>query len=239
MSTVHCFSDGCAVLYKNCRHFVHHCHHLTDFSTDCIWNIFITSHDKSLCDGIGSTVEMLKARASLQCPISSQILSAKTMFEFCQDSIQVINFIYTSSNEINIIQSTSLFSLAQTVLVYGAAINLFPHQHLPWKWKVKRVSDDKEFESKFHFLINQTCLDQIKISAYLLCKYDDQYWIGIVLDIDEATSDVKVKFMHPYTQEYLFLAISRWCLLGTTYTHKNNNSNATIITCISSTIYQF
>ena len=131
MSTVHCFSDGCAVLYKNCRHFVHHCHHLTDFSTDCIWNIFITSHDKSLCDGIGSTVEMLKARASLQCPISSQILSAKTMFEFCQDSIQVINFIYTSSNEINIIQSTSLFSLAQTVLVYGAAINLFPHQHLP------------------------------------------------------------------------------------------------------------
>ena len=56
---------------------------------------------------------------------------------------------------------------------------------------MKRVSDDKEFESEFNFLGKQTpaqnpCLTQIKISAYLLCEYDDQYRIGILSDIDES-----------------------------------------------------
>ena len=53
-------------------------------------------------DGIGGTVEKLTARASLQHPISSQILSAKTMFEFCQYLIQGINFFYLSSDEIDV-----------------------------------------------------------------------------------------------------------------------------------------
>ena len=69
--------------------------------------------------------------------------------------------------------------------------------------KIKRVSDDSEFESEFNFLgkhapVQNPCLDRIKISTYLLCKYDDRYWIGIVSDIDEAAGDVKVKFMHPH-----------------------------------------
>ena len=68
--------------------------------------------------------------------------------------------------------------------------------------KIKRVSDDSEFESEFNFLgkhapVQNPCLDRIKISTYLLCKYDDRYWIGIVSDIDEAAGDAKVKFMHP------------------------------------------
>ena len=68
---------------------------------------------------------------------------------------------------------------------------------------MKRVSDDNEFESEFNFLgkhtsVQNPCLDQIKISKYLLCKYDDWYWIGIVSDIDEAAGDVEVKSMHPH-----------------------------------------
>ena len=116
VKTIHDFSDGCAAQYKNCKHFVNLCHHLTDFSIDCMWN-FLTSHGKSPCDVIGGTMKRLTARASLQCPISSQILSGKTMFEFCQGSIHQINFIYTSSDEIDVIWSklTSLFSLARKI----------------------------------------------------------------------------------------------------------------------------
>ena len=64
-------------------------------------NFFATVHSK-LCDGIGGAVKKLTATASLQRPISLQILSAKTMFELCQDSIQGKNFIYTSSDEIDL-----------------------------------------------------------------------------------------------------------------------------------------
>ena len=133
MKIIHHFSDGCAAQYKNCKHFFSLCHHLTDFSIDCMWNFFATSHEKSPCDGIDSTVKRLTARAILQRPISSQILSSKTMFEFCQGSIHGINFIYTSSDEIDVTQSklTSRFSLARTNLPHGAIINLFPHQHSP------------------------------------------------------------------------------------------------------------
>ena len=116
VKTIHDFSDGCAAQYKNCKHFVNLCHHLTDFSIDCMWN-FLTSHGKSPCDVIGGTMKRLTARASLQCPISSQILSGKTMFEFCQSSIHWINFIYTSSDETDVIWSklTGRFSLARKI----------------------------------------------------------------------------------------------------------------------------
>ena len=114
VKTIHSFPDGCAAQCENCKHFVSLCHHLTDFSIDCMWNFFATSHGKSTCDGIGGTVKRLTARASLQRPISSQILSAKKMFEFRQGSIHGINFIYTNSDETDVIRSklTSRFSLA-------------------------------------------------------------------------------------------------------------------------------
>ena len=114
VKTIHQFPDGCAAQCENCKHFVSLCHHLTDFSIDCMWNFFATCHGKSTCDGIGGTVKRLTARASLQRPISSQILSAKKMFEFRQGSIHGINFIYTNSDETDVIRSklTSRFSLA-------------------------------------------------------------------------------------------------------------------------------
>ena len=87
VKTIHYFSDGCTAQYKNCKHFVSLCHHLNDFSIDCMCNFFTTSHGKSPCDRIGGTVRRLTARASLQRPISSQIFSAKTMLRFCQGFI--------------------------------------------------------------------------------------------------------------------------------------------------------
>ena len=36
VKTIHYFSDGCTAQYKNCKHFVSLCHHLTDFSVDCM-----------------------------------------------------------------------------------------------------------------------------------------------------------------------------------------------------------
>ena len=87
VKTIHYFSDGCSAQYKNCNHFFSQCNHLTDFSIDCMWNVFATGHGKSTCDGIGGTVKRLTARAGLQRPISSQIFPTKTIFEFCQGYI--------------------------------------------------------------------------------------------------------------------------------------------------------
>ena len=107
-----------------------------------MWNVFATSHGKLPRDGIGGTVKRLTARVSLQCPISSQILSNKTVFEFCQDSIHGKYFIYS--------KLTSRFFLARTIPGTRSY-----HQFVPTSTssiKMKRVSDDNEFESEFNFL---------------------------------------------------------------------------------------
>ena len=169
--TIHYFSDGCAAQYKNCQHFVNLCHYLTDFLIDCMWNFFATSHGKLRCDGIGGKLKRLTARASLQCPISSQILSVKTIFEFCQDSIHRINFSYTSSDEIDVIWSklTSRLSMARKIPGTHSY-----HQFLPTSTssiKIKSVSDDNEFES------------ELENKSLPKLKYQHTFFVSMMINI--------------------------------------------------------
>jgi hypothetical protein len=84
---IHYFSDGCAGQYKNRYNFINLCNHQYDFNLDCEWNFFATSHGKSACDGIGGTVKRLTAKASLQRPVSGQILTPKEMYDYCKEFI--------------------------------------------------------------------------------------------------------------------------------------------------------
>ena len=198
---IHYFSDGCAGQYKNCKHFYNLCHHAEDFSIECIWNFFATSHGKSPCDGIGGTVKRLVARFSLQSPTKDQILSAEAMFEYCIKSISGIKFVYVSSEKMELARNelAERFSVATTV----PGTRSF-HQYAPFSKsmiKMKRVSDDDEFALTFDFLNKRKCeeikIETIKISQFILCKYDEFYWIGMVTEIDEEKNDFKVKFMNP------------------------------------------
>ena len=106
LSKVHYFSDGCAGQYKNCKNFLNLCLHSSDFRVKCEWNFFATSHVKSPCDGIGGTVKQLVTRASLQRPVSCQILTADKMYEFCVEEIKGIDFSFLKNQEIgNVINS--------------------------------------------------------------------------------------------------------------------------------------
>ena len=89
---VHYFSDGCAKQYKNYKNLLSLCHHKDDFKLAADWSFFATSHGKSACDRVGGTVKRLTARASLQRPISDQILTVDAMFAFCPENIPSIIF---------------------------------------------------------------------------------------------------------------------------------------------------
>ena len=60
------FSNGAGSQYKNYKNFTNICHHEEDHGISAEWHIFVTSHGKSPCDGVGATVKRLVARASLQ-----------------------------------------------------------------------------------------------------------------------------------------------------------------------------
>ena len=180
MKTVHYFSDGCAAQYKNCKHFVNLCHHLTDFLIDRLWNFFATSNGELPCDGIGCTVKRLIARASFWSPISSQILSAKTMFEFCQDSIHRINFSYTSCDEIDVIWNKLTSQLSMARKIPGTQSY---HQFVPTSTssiKMKRVSHDNEFVSNSIFLENKP-LPKTPVLIELKCQHT--FFVSMMIDI--------------------------------------------------------
>ena len=85
------FSEGCAGQYKNFKDFMNLCHHKNDLNFNTSWSFFAHSHGKSPCDGIGGTVKRKITKASLQRPLSNQILSFGAVEEFCS-SITGINF---------------------------------------------------------------------------------------------------------------------------------------------------
>ena len=72
-----------------------------DFSLNCKWYVFATSHRKSPCDGLGGTVKRLTARNSLQSPLNNHILTSETMFEYCKGEIKGIDFIFVDDSEIS------------------------------------------------------------------------------------------------------------------------------------------
>ena len=53
---------------------------------------FATSHGKSVCDGIGGTVNCLTANGSLQRPASDQLLNVHDMLNFCKGAMEDIKF---------------------------------------------------------------------------------------------------------------------------------------------------
>src|SRR5258705_10626136 len=87
---------GCAGQYKNRFNFINICHHSFDFNLDCEWNFFATSHGKGPCDGVGGTVKRTTAKASLQRPINSQILTLHDMYSFCTTALPSIHFMFVS-----------------------------------------------------------------------------------------------------------------------------------------------
>ena len=95
----HYYSDGCARQYKNCFNIINLCHHKGLLAE---WHFFATSHGKTACDGIGGTAKRLTLNASLQRPVSNQILT-QDMLAFCRDNIHGVHF-HLVSNETTCIQ---------------------------------------------------------------------------------------------------------------------------------------
>ena len=83
------FIDSCAGHYKNYNYkaFLNLCHHKSDFGIDATWVFVATSHWKSPCDRIDSTVKCKKLCASLQRPVNNQILTFLAIKEYCKSSI--------------------------------------------------------------------------------------------------------------------------------------------------------
>ena len=61
----------------------------------------------------------------------------------------------------------------------------------------KRCSDDIPFVLQ-HNLYCQASVVNVDINDFVSCLYENTWWIGLVMEIDNEQNDACVKFMHPH-----------------------------------------
>ena len=146
---------------------------------------FATSHGKSPCDGIGGTVKRLVTRASLKQPISNQIFTADKMFQFCVEEIKGINLLFLKNQEIGNIRVNMEERYKRADTVPGTRSF---HQFIPISDSIigaKYVSDDQYYAVQFNFNIVHLLGpgDSLSLSQFVLCLYDRQYWVEIIMEV--------------------------------------------------------
>lgn len=190
------FSDGCAAQYKNKKNFSNLCHHLEDFDIEAEWHFFATAHGKGPCDGLGGTVKRLAAKASLQRPYESQILSAVQLYDWAIKNISGIHF--TFSTQEDHIESeiflTERFKLSSTI----KGTQKF-HSFIPKSATKIAVKYFSEATASSTFIVSRSAdkLTLADCTGYVTVAYDGKWWLAYIMDRNEDLDEVKVTFLHP------------------------------------------
>ena len=72
----------------------------------------------------------------------------------------------------------------------------------------KRLSDEKNSAESHCFYVASPSytLAGLPGMSYVACKYDEQWLVGMVLEADWVSNDIKITFMHPQSIRLIFLA---------------------------------
>ena len=201
LKNIEYFSDGAASQYKNFKNFANLANHFKDFNIKARWNFFATSHGKSPCDGIGGVIKRLVARASLQAASEDQILTPLQMFDWCNRNIKNIMFFYLSNGMIE--DHIESFQLEERYAKYNKIVGTRTYHYFEpvgvGKMKVKNFSDDSDSLSVVVNLLDTENMAlnfrDLQIGNYVMCKYDKNWYVGVILDTNEEEEDFKIKFM--------------------------------------------
>eukprot|EP00795_Rhopilema_esculentum_P001888 gene1888-biopygen10418 len=74
------------------------------------------------------------------------------------------------------------------------------HQFIPISSSIigaKRVSEEVDFALRFSFGEEQLEGVEARVGQFVVCNYDELYWAGMLIEVDNDMHDVNVKFMHP------------------------------------------
>ena len=190
------FTDGCGGQYKNYKNFMNVCEHLSDFGISATWNFFGTSHGKGPCDGIGGTVKRLAYLESLRRTNTNYIISIDKMFEFCS-TIKNIQFHLVKSADMDAVRERQERRYERGSTLPGTQSF---HQFLPIDSNTvayKRISSDDFIIGKYSFGIKQPAIHDIRVGNYVAALYDDDWYVGLVEELDLEKRECMINFMHP------------------------------------------
>jgi len=192
---VHYFTDGCAAQYKNRKNFCNLFNHKNDFGLSATWHFFATAHGKGPCDAYGGTSKRLARLASER---GHTIITAVQLYVWLSKNVQNIEYLFVGETEINEmvdqyelaaryenLQTISGTRQAHKVSVTTDSIMLFELSEdlMPLSTKtLKSVNVPSIF------------LDECSVHEWVGCVYDENWYIGRILDVSSKEEEVLLSF---------------------------------------------
>ena len=166
------FSDECGGQYKNSKSLKNLCLYKQDFGLDAEWIFFATSHGKSPCDGIGSSVKHHAAQRSFPRPMNNQILDYQAMLNVCEEEMSKIKFFGISKETMDEVRKSLEERFSRGNTVPGTRSS---HHFIPLSSKIaqKLASEDESYFGTHDFNLPTTFqLCNIRPMTYVTCLYD-------------------------------------------------------------------
>ena len=166
------------------------------------WHFFATSHGKGPCDGVGGTVKLLAAHASLQRPYDKQILTPRQLYDFSCSEMPTGNFRYTTVAEHEYEYEATLlnerFESSRTIAGTHRLHPFRPISSSELEVRAYSSSNDKLIECVSS--LKKDCGKMMKLSAiqgYVTARYDGSWWLGYITRSMPDSEEVEVSFLHP------------------------------------------
>ena len=191
------FSDASAAQYKNRKNFVNLCYHKTDFGCQAEWHFYATSHGKGPCDGIGGTVKRLAAKASLQRPYSSQIMTPRQLFDWAVQNIEGVHFKYCTIDDY---RQEEIFleerlKISRTIPGTQKLHCFIPLNNAKILTKSFSNSSVAKEERAIHLHKTEIPIDEIK--GFVTAMYEDDWCLGCVLQVNQEDKTVRINTLIP------------------------------------------
>ena len=200
---IHYYSDGAASQYKNFKNFANLLHHRTDFNLHAEWHFFATSHGKSPCDGIGGVTKRMASRASLQAAYVNHIRTPENLFNFADREISNVKYFWVPTEKV--MRFADFYKLGDRYKKYKSITGTRMFHHFSPKSSnsiiVKRFSEDRNDQRiEIKMTVDEDELDELdfddlNVDDYIACKYDANWYIGLITEFSREEGDFHVKFM--------------------------------------------
>ena len=139
-------------------------------------------------------------RAILQRTLSNQILTTKQLFEYCKKKVKGVHVSFISAEDMVPVRSM-LDTRYQNVCTLPGTRSF--HEFVPLTESVKaakHVSENQSYGIEYNLVLGKKSTVNVsdpKVSDFVVCLYDEEYWVGLIDEVNEGHDDVKVEFMHP------------------------------------------
>ena len=127
------------------------------------------------------------------------------MFEYCKSAIEGIKFILIEKEEVEEARRSLTIRFENASTVPGTRSF---HQFIPLerdKIAMKQCSEDENYDLIYDFSTGvEEKLVKFVVSGYVCCRYDNNIWIGMLLEIDMENKELLIKFMDPALTTHSF-----------------------------------